>query len=269
MAQTAERSASSRSGSASTRCSSIRRRPVTPAVALGDDGPGAGARYAAAATSRILLGTGIVILPLRNPVILAKELATVDVLSQGRLVVGIGVGYVPGEYDAIGVPFAHGADGPTSGSTRSARSGVTSSPSSRATSHRSAASSAARSRSVPVARRSSPAGCRPRPGGGRWPAARAGTASSRTSRTPGPASPSSTASPGGRPPGRAGPARDHHYAPPGPDRRSTPCGATRTSASTAWSVLQDFGDMAGGPDAVRRGKFLDEMAACAERLDIR
>ncbi len=39
--------------------------------------------------------------------------------------------------------------------------------------------------------------------------------------------------------------------------------------STGWSLVQDFGDMAGGPDAARRGKFLDEMAACAERLDIR
>src|SRR4051812_9092968 len=61
--------------------------------------------YAAARTSRIKLGTGIVILPLRNPLILGKELATIDVLSRGRLIVGIGVGYVPGEYDAIGVPF--------------------------------------------------------------------------------------------------------------------------------------------------------------------
>src|SRR5947207_4270975 len=61
--------------------------------------------YAAATTSRILLGTGIVILPLRNPLILAKELASVDVLSRGRLLVGVGVGYVPGEYEAIGVPF--------------------------------------------------------------------------------------------------------------------------------------------------------------------
>src|SRR3984957_7897420 len=61
--------------------------------------------YAAARTTRIKLGTGIVILPLRNPVILAKQLASVDVLSKGRLLVGVGVGYVPGEYEAIGVPF--------------------------------------------------------------------------------------------------------------------------------------------------------------------
>jgi probable F420-dependent oxidoreductase len=61
--------------------------------------------YAAARTTRVKLGTGIVILPLRNPVILAKQLASVDVLAQGRLLVGVGVGYVPGEYEAIGVPF--------------------------------------------------------------------------------------------------------------------------------------------------------------------
>jgi probable F420-dependent oxidoreductase len=61
--------------------------------------------YAAATTTRVKLGTGILILPLRNPVILAKQLATVDVLSKGRLLVGVGVGYVPGEYEAIGVPF--------------------------------------------------------------------------------------------------------------------------------------------------------------------
>src|SRR4051794_5850910 len=61
--------------------------------------------YAAAVTSRIRLGTGVVLLPMRNPVILAKQLATIDVLSQGRLTVGIGVGYVPGEYETVGVPF--------------------------------------------------------------------------------------------------------------------------------------------------------------------
>jgi alkanesulfonate monooxygenase SsuD/methylene tetrahydromethanopterin reductase-like flavin-dependent oxidoreductase (luciferase family) len=46
-----------------------------------------------------------VILPLRNPLILAKQLASLDVLAGGRLIVGIGVGYVPGEYEAIGAPF--------------------------------------------------------------------------------------------------------------------------------------------------------------------
>ena len=46
------------------------------------------------------------VLPLRNPLILAKALATIDVLSGGRLIVGIGVGYVEQEFAAIGVPFA-------------------------------------------------------------------------------------------------------------------------------------------------------------------
>jgi probable F420-dependent oxidoreductase len=62
--------------------------------------------YAAAITKRIKLGTGIIILPQRNPVVLAKELASLDVLSRGRLLVGFGVGYVEREFEAIGVPFA-------------------------------------------------------------------------------------------------------------------------------------------------------------------
>lgn len=61
--------------------------------------------FLAAHTTTIRLGTGIVILPQRNPVILAKELASLDVLSNGRLEAGFGVGYVPVEFDAIGVPF--------------------------------------------------------------------------------------------------------------------------------------------------------------------
>ena len=61
--------------------------------------------FVAAHTSRLRLGTGIVILPQRNPVIHAKALASLDVLSAGRLMVGVGVGYVQGEFDAIGVPF--------------------------------------------------------------------------------------------------------------------------------------------------------------------
>lgn len=61
--------------------------------------------FAAAHTRELRLGTGVIILPQRNPVILAKELASLDVLSNGRLIVGFGVGYVKGEFDAIGVPF--------------------------------------------------------------------------------------------------------------------------------------------------------------------
>ena len=44
------------------------------------------------------LGTGIIILPQRNPLVLAKELASLDVLSAGRLIVGIGVGYLEPEF---------------------------------------------------------------------------------------------------------------------------------------------------------------------------
>ena len=75
---------------------------VTPfidsAVALG---------FIAAHTKTVRLGTGIIILPQRNPVVLAKELASVDVLSNGRLMFGIGIGYLKPEFDAIGAPFDH------------------------------------------------------------------------------------------------------------------------------------------------------------------
>jgi probable F420-dependent oxidoreductase len=63
--------------------------------------------YVAAHTSKVLLGTGIIILPQRNPVVLAKELASFDVLSNGRVVFGIGIGYLKPEFDAIGAPFDH------------------------------------------------------------------------------------------------------------------------------------------------------------------
>jgi probable F420-dependent oxidoreductase len=61
--------------------------------------------YVAAATSRINLGTGILILPQRNPVVLAKATATLDRLSGGRLRLGVGVGWLEEEFDALGVPF--------------------------------------------------------------------------------------------------------------------------------------------------------------------
>lgn len=63
--------------------------------------------FAAAHTSSIRLGTGIIILPQRNPLVLAKELASTDVLSGGRLIFGIGIGYLKPEFDAIGAPFDH------------------------------------------------------------------------------------------------------------------------------------------------------------------
>jgi probable F420-dependent oxidoreductase len=81
-----------------------RPSPLAPHTPLLD--PVTVLSFLAAATTRIRLGTGIVILPLRNPVILAKELASIDVLSGGRVILGIGVGYVPGEYQAVGVDFA-------------------------------------------------------------------------------------------------------------------------------------------------------------------
>jgi probable F420-dependent oxidoreductase len=63
----------------------------------------------AAATKRINLATGILILPQRNPLVLAKECATLDVLSGGRLILGIGVGWLKEEFDALGFPFAERA----------------------------------------------------------------------------------------------------------------------------------------------------------------
>lgn len=61
--------------------------------------------YMAACTSRVRLCTGILILPQRSPVILAKECATLDVLSGGRHTLGVGVGWLAEEFQAIGVPF--------------------------------------------------------------------------------------------------------------------------------------------------------------------
>lgn len=61
--------------------------------------------FAAAKTTKIKLGSGIILIAQRAPIVLAKELAGVDVLSKGRLLVGVGVGYVKGEFDALGIPY--------------------------------------------------------------------------------------------------------------------------------------------------------------------
>ena len=61
--------------------------------------------YVAARTTTIKLGTGILILPQRNPVITAKAVATLDHLSGGRAVLGVGAGWLAEEYAALNVPF--------------------------------------------------------------------------------------------------------------------------------------------------------------------
>lgn len=59
----------------------------------------------AARTRRIKLGTAVLVLPMRNPVVAAKALGSLDVISHGRLVLGVAAGWYAREFDAVGVPF--------------------------------------------------------------------------------------------------------------------------------------------------------------------
>jgi probable F420-dependent oxidoreductase len=225
--------------------------------------------YAAASTSRILLGTGIVILPLRNPLLLAKELASVDVLSRGRLLVGIGVGYVPGEYDAIGVPFhTRGKradewvdalrtvwrdDQPELRGDFISFGGIQSRP----RPHRPGGPPILASGMSTAARRRAVARC------DGWygffqdlDATEAAVA--ELQRLHGEVDR----------PAELGELEISVTPLPGPIdadtvRRYEDLGIDRLV------LVHDWDGMAGGPDADRRGKLLDEMAACAERLDIR
>jgi probable F420-dependent oxidoreductase len=71
---------------------------IHPAVALA---------YIAGHTRTLRLATGITILPLHDAVILAKEFASLDFISGGRLIFGLGAGYLPQEFVACGIPFEH------------------------------------------------------------------------------------------------------------------------------------------------------------------
>jgi probable F420-dependent oxidoreductase len=69
---------------------------IDPLIGLG---------FAAAATTTIGIATGVLLLPEHNPVVVAKQVATLDRLSGGRLTLGIGIGWSREEFDALGVPF--------------------------------------------------------------------------------------------------------------------------------------------------------------------
>jgi probable F420-dependent oxidoreductase len=224
--------------------------------------------YVAAVTSRIQLGTGIVILPLRNPVLLAKELATVDVLSRGRLLVGIGVGYVPGEYAAIGVPFdTRGRradewvdalrtlwrdDEPRLQGEFASFGAIQCRPQP----HRTGGPPILASGMSTAARRRAVARC------DGWYGFFQDLEHTRAALTEF----ERLAGEVERPP-ELGELEITITPPPGPIdadtvRRYEDLGVDRLV------LVPDFSDMAGGPDAARRGKFVDEMKACAERLDI-
>jgi probable F420-dependent oxidoreductase len=77
--------------------------PSPPRAAFLD--PVVSLTFIAAHTREIRLATGIIILPQRNPLVLAKEIASLDVLSKGRAVLGIGAGYLHQEFRALGISF--------------------------------------------------------------------------------------------------------------------------------------------------------------------
>jgi probable F420-dependent oxidoreductase len=77
--------------------------PIPPTEPIVD--PLVSLTFLAAHTTRLRLATGIIVLPERNPVVLAKELASLDVLSCGRLLFGMGVGFLEPEFAAVGVPM--------------------------------------------------------------------------------------------------------------------------------------------------------------------
>ena len=84
-------------------------RIAVPPTADWND-PMIGLSFVAAATTTISIATGVLLLPEHNPVVVAKQAATLDALSGGRLTLGVGVGWSRDEFDALGVPFARRAE---------------------------------------------------------------------------------------------------------------------------------------------------------------
>ncbi|MBU3066372.1 TIGR03619 family F420-dependent LLM class oxidoreductase [Nocardia sp. NEAU-G5] len=82
-------------------------RPTIPAQFNAVLDPFAVLAVAAGVTERVRLGTNVLIAPLYPPAILARMLTTLDVVSAGRLVPGLGIGWSPEEYAAAGIPFSH------------------------------------------------------------------------------------------------------------------------------------------------------------------
>jgi len=77
--------------------------PAPPDIPIAD--PFTTLAYAAACTTKIRLATGICLVPEHNPLVLGKTVATVDRLSGGRFILGVGVGWLAEEFAALGVPF--------------------------------------------------------------------------------------------------------------------------------------------------------------------
>lgn len=77
--------------------------PVQPEVPMLE--PIATLLFAAAVTERVKLGTTVLVIPMRNPIVTAKQLASLDVLSNGRLILGVGAGWMEEEFEMLGVPF--------------------------------------------------------------------------------------------------------------------------------------------------------------------
>ncbi len=83
--------------------------PAIPAFPLATETPmldtTVALTWVAAHTKRLRLASGIILVPLRNPAVLAKELASIDAISAGRLIIGVGAGWLEPEFRALGVPM--------------------------------------------------------------------------------------------------------------------------------------------------------------------